>query len=61
MSKLVALLILGNIIITGIVIGLRRNEISTATAFKIGGYFFLSYVAIAYVLRLVPEWIEPRL
>jgi len=61
MSKLIALLILGNIIATGILTGQIRGELSATTYFKIGCYFFFSFVALAYFLRLVPEWIEPRL
>ncbi|MBM4251284.1 MAG: hypothetical protein FJ146_04895 [Deltaproteobacteria bacterium] len=61
MAKLIALIILGNIIVTGIYLGQRQSTISGTTCLKVGSYFFLSFVALAYFLRLVPEWIEPRL
>ena len=61
MSKIVSLIILGNIIGAGWVLGSRPNFFNHRVFVGVWVYFILAFIAMAYGLRLVPEWIEPRL
>ena len=61
MSKIVSLIILSHIIGAGWVLGSRPNFFSHRVFIVVWVYFFIACVAMAYGLRLVPEWIEPRI
>ena len=61
MSKILALLILGQVIVGGVLADKFSRRFSAKTFVVMGSIFFISFMALGFFLRVVPEWVEPKL
>jgi hypothetical protein len=61
MSKLVSLFILSHIIAVGWYLSNSPRLVRPRLFFGVWIYFGLAFAAMAYGLRLVPNWLDPRL